>query len=60
MGQFKLILHACRVAVIFLQIAVLLSFISALMKKEPVWILGLITGAFGVFYFINGFFFFLK
>jgi uncharacterized membrane-anchored protein len=47
------------IAVIFLQIAILLSSIAALMKKKPVWVLGLIMGAFGVIYFINGFFLFL-
>ncbi len=47
------------IAVIFLQIAILLSSIAALMKKKPVWFLGLIIGAFGVIYFINGFFLFL-
>jgi hypothetical protein len=47
------------IAVIFLQIAILLSSIAALMKKKPLWYLGLITGAFGVIYFINGFFLFL-
>jgi hypothetical protein len=49
-----------HLAVIFLQIAILLSSISALMKKKPVWILGLATGVFGVIYFINGFFVFIK
>jgi hypothetical protein len=48
------------IAVIFLQIAILLSSIAALMKKKPVWVLGLILGAFGVIYFINGFFLFLR
>ena len=48
------------IAVIFLQIAILLSSIAALMKKKPVWILGLVTGAVGLFYFANGFFLFLK
>jgi len=47
------------IAVIFLQIAILLSSIAALMKKKPVWVLGLIMGGFGVIYFINGFFLFL-
>lgn len=47
------------IAVIFLQIAILLSSIAALMKKKPVWVLGLILGVFGVIYFINGFFLFL-
>ena len=49
-----------HMAVIFLQIAILLSSISALMKKKPVWILGLATGVFGIIYFINGFFVFIK
>ena len=48
------------IAVIFLQIAILLSSIAALMKKKPVWILGLMTGAIGLFYFANGFLLFLK
>jgi hypothetical protein len=52
--------QAFGMAVIFLQIAILLSSIAALMKKKPVWILGLVTGAVGVFYFVNGFFLFMK
>ncbi len=47
------------IAVIFLQIAILLSSISALMKKKLIWVLGLLVGAIGVFYFANGFFLFL-
>ena len=47
-------------AVIFLQISILLSSIAALMKKKPVWVLGLITGAVGLLYFANGFFLFVK
>ncbi len=47
-------------AVIFLQISILLSSIAALMKKKPVWYLGLITGAIGVVYFVNGFWLFIK
>jgi hypothetical protein len=42
-------------AVIFLQIAILLSSIAALMKKKYVWILGLCPGVVGIFYFVNGF-----
>lgn len=42
-------------AVIFLQIAILLSSIAALLKKKPVWIIGLLSGVVGIFYFINGF-----
>ncbi|MCG6536061.1 MAG: DUF4337 domain-containing protein [Syntrophales bacterium LBB04] len=48
------------IAVIFLQIAILLSSIAALMKKTPVWILGLIVGVVGVVYFANGFWLFIK
>jgi hypothetical protein len=42
-------------AVIFLQIAILLSSIAALMKKKIVWVIGMGAGAVGVIYFVNGF-----
>jgi hypothetical protein len=48
------------VAVIFLQIAILLSSIAALMKKKVVWIAGLFSGVAGVGYFLNGFFALVK
>ncbi len=47
-------------AVIFLQIAILLSSISALLKKKALWLIGLLCGLVGVFYFVNGFFLFMK
>ena len=47
------------IAVIFLQVAILISSIAALMKKKLLWVLGLILGACGVVYFANGFFLFL-
>ena len=47
------------IAVIFLQVAILLSSIAALMKKKFLWVLGLVLGACGVVYFANGFFLFL-
>jgi len=46
------------IAVIFLQISILLSSIAALLKKKPVWYLGLAVGAAGIFYFLDGFFLF--
>jgi len=42
-------------AVIFLQIAILLSSIAALMKKKVLWMLGVGTGSIGLVYFANGF-----
>ncbi len=51
--------QAFGIAVIFLQIAILLSSIAALLKKKPVWLLGLAVGIVGIFYFVNGFFLFL-
>jgi hypothetical protein len=42
-------------AVIFLQIAILLSSIAALMKKQPVYWAGLVVGVVGLVYFANGF-----
>jgi len=47
--------NAFGMAVIFLQIAILLSSVSALMKRKPVWYGGLAVGAVGVVYFANGF-----
>ncbi len=52
--------RAFGVAVIFLQIAILLSSISALMKKKILWLLGSIVGVLGIVYFMNGFFLFIK
>ena len=45
-------------AVIFLQIAILLSSIAALLKKKPVYYLGLLVGVVGLVYFANGFYLF--
>ncbi len=42
-------------AVIFLQIAILLSSIAALLKKKYVWILGMSAGGVGIFFFVDGF-----
>jgi hypothetical protein len=52
--------RAFGMAVIFLQIAILLSSISALMKKKILWLCGCIVGAVGILYFVNGFFLFIK
>jgi hypothetical protein len=43
------------IAVIFLQIAILLSSIAALLKKKPVWLAGCACGVIGIVYFANGF-----
>lgn len=51
---------AFGMAIIFLQIAILMSSISALMKKKPLWIFGSIVGAIGLVHFANGFLLFLK
>ena len=47
------------IAVIYLQIAILLSSIAALIKKKPVWFLGVGIGLIGIIYFANGFFLFM-
>ena len=46
------------IAVIYLQIAILLSSIAALIKKKAVWLIGICLGLVGVTYFLNGFFLF--
>lgn len=45
-------------ALIFLQIAIMLSSISAISKKKPLWYLGLATSGVGVFFFFDGFYLF--
>lgn len=50
---------AFGIAVIFLQIAILLSSVAALVKKKLLWYLSLGVGVVGVLYFFNGFFLFL-
>jgi Domain of unknown function (DUF4337) len=51
---------AFGLAAMFLQIAILLSSIAALMKQKYFWFLGMAAGVFGLFYFFNGFFLFMK
>lgn len=46
---------AFGVAVIFLQISILLSSVSALMKKKYIWIGGSVVGLAGVVCFVDGF-----
>ncbi len=47
-------------AVIFLQIAILLSSIAALMKKKALWLIGCLVGVCGMVYFANGLFLFYR
>ena len=42
-------------AVIFLQIGILLSSVAALMRKKPLWIIGSLSGAVGLYHFAMGF-----
>ena len=51
--------QAFGIAVIFLQIAILLSSIAALIKRKIIWVLGLAVGIVGIVSFANGFFLFL-
>jgi len=51
---------AFGMAAMFLQIAILLSSIAALMKQKYFWFLGMASGVFGLVYFFNGFFLFMK
>jgi hypothetical protein len=46
-------------AAMFLQIAILLSSIAALMKQKYFWFLGMGLGCVGLVYFCNGFFLFM-
>jgi len=46
-------------AVIFLQIAILLSSIAALLKKKYLWVVGVALGVYGIVQFANGFLLFM-
>jgi hypothetical protein len=48
------------IAVIFLQIAILLSSIAALLRKKLLWFLGMAVGVVGIVYFANGFLLFFE
>ncbi len=50
---------AFGLAAMFLQIAILLSSIAALMKQKYFWFLGMAGGCLGLVYFFNGFFLFM-
>jgi len=43
-------------AVMFFQIAIMLSAIGSLLKQRSSWLFGLVIGAAGLVYFVNGFF----
>jgi hypothetical protein len=51
--------QAFGIAVIFLQIAILLSSIAALLKQKVVWFLGVGIGMVGIVSFVNGFLLFI-
>ena len=57
-AENKLHSAAFGIAVIFLQVSILLSSISALTKRKYIWIISLFVGAAGILYFLNGFFLF--
>ncbi len=57
--EFMMHAQAFGYAVIFLQMAILLSSIAALMKKKGVWVAGLVVGVAGTVAFVNGFLLFL-
>ena len=46
-------------AIIFLQVAILLSSISGLIKRKTLWYLAIPVGLVGILFFANGFFLFL-
>ena len=47
-----------NMAILYLQLAIMLSAIAALLKKWPLWAVGSVFGLVGAIYFLNGFFLF--
>lgn len=54
-GDLKRHAAAFGLAVMLLQIAIMLSSVAALLKKPPMWAVGLVFGAAGLAYMANGF-----
>jgi hypothetical protein len=52
---YKLKNASFALAVMLLQIAIMCSAVGALIKKKILWLLGLILGGWGLYYFIMGF-----
>ncbi|MBF0530092.1 MAG: DUF4337 domain-containing protein [Deltaproteobacteria bacterium] len=57
--QFQLHSWAFGMAVIFLQVAIVISSVAALMKIKIIWHLSLIFGVIGTFFFVDGFLLFI-
>ena len=47
-------------AVVFFQIAIMLSSVSVLVHRKSLWIVGMVFGCIAIFFFANGFFLFFK
>ena len=45
-------------AVVFFQIGIMLSSVSALLKRKELWVIGLVSGALAIFYLANAIFLF--
>ncbi len=47
-------------SVVFLQVAIVLSALSALLKKKYIWVVGVVIGCIGLLNFMNGFWHFIN
>ncbi len=54
-GELKRHAGAFGIAVMLLQIAIMLSSVAALLKRPPMWVVGLLFGVVGLAYMANGF-----
>ena len=59
-GELKVHGGNFGMAVMFFQIAIMLSAIGSLLKQKYAWVIGLVMGAIGLVYFANGFFSFFQ
>lgn len=42
------------IAVLYLQVGIMLAALGALLKKKPLWLVGLLPGSVGFYYFLQG------
>jgi hypothetical protein len=52
--------HGFALSEVMFQVAIALSSVAAMTKRKELWILGIILSSIGVFYFLDGFFLFIK
>jgi hypothetical protein len=52
-GEYQATSGSFGLAVVFLQVAIMLSALAALLKKPPIWYIGIASGTIGLWWFVD-------